>query len=203
MPAIVYGQREAQRALSVPRAAFESVWSRVGESGVVTLEIGEQRETVLIYDVARDVISEAPVHVDFYRINVRERVKVRVPLEFVGDSSAVRDLEGVLVKNVHEVEIEALPGDLPKSILADISSMDSFDDRILVSDLKAPQGVTVVGDADTIVASVMPPRSEAELEALEVKPVESVADIEVVAKRGKEDGAEAEATEGAEPAAQP
>lgn len=189
LPAIVYGQRERPRAVSVARAQFENVWTSVGESGLVTLAIGDEREAVLIHDVSRDVLSEAPLHVDFYRVNLQERVNVRVPLEFTGESPAVRDLEGVLVKNVHEVQLEALPGDLPKSITVDISALRTFDDYILLGGLSVPQGVALAGEPETIVASVMPPRSEAELEALEAKPVESVADIEVVAKRGKEEGA--------------
>lgn len=204
VPAIVYGQKETPRAVAVPRTAFETIWASVGESGVVTLTIGDERETVLIHAVSRDVLSAAPLHIDFYRINADERVSVSVPLEFVGDAPAVRDLEGVLVKNIHEVEVEALPGDLPKSIRVDISSLASFDDRILLRDLRLAQEATLTGEPETIVASVMPPRSEAELEALEAKPAESVAEIEVVGKRGKEEEApETEAPTAEETRAQP
>jgi large subunit ribosomal protein L25 len=117
-----------------------------------------------------------------------EKIKTEVELVFVGDSPAVKELSGVLVKNMDKVEIECLPADLPSSIEVDISPMKTFDDYIYVKDLKIGKGVEIELDLETVVALVSPPRSEEELKGLEEK-VES--DVTTVEGMVKEEPAEA------------
>jgi len=143
------------------------------------------------------------MHVDFYQVRMDEAVRVAVPLEFVGSSSAIVTMGGILVKALQELEIESLPGAIPETIKVDISSLKTFEDNIYVRDLKVPSGVKVLADENTPVASVQPPRSEEELKALEEKPVAEVREVIVETeekKKEREAAASAEAESAGETA---
>lgn len=192
LPAVLYGQGSPTLSLAVPTAAFHALWRRSGESTLFVLDVmGEEDkrkpETVIIHDVARGPLHGEVIHVDFYRVNMAEALRMSVLLEFVGESLAVKEQEGVLVKQVHEIEIEALPGNLPKSIVIDISSLRTFDDLITLRQIALPPGVKAFGEDDMIIAAVKPPRSAEELAGLEAQAAPNVADIELSEKRGKEE----------------
>ena len=116
-------------------------------------------------------------------------------LKFIGESAAVKQENGIFIHALNEVEVEALPQDLPKEILVDISSLAAFGDKIKVADLKIPGGVKILAQAEEILATVVPPRSDKELADLEEKPQEEVGEIKVV-------GEEKKAAEAAEKAAE-
>lgn len=101
-------------------------------------------------------------------------------LIFEGEAPAVKNLEGVLIKNITEVEVEALPKDLPHEIKVDISCLETFDEHIKIKDLKLPEGVKVLAEPEEVIALVTPPRTKEELEELEEKPEEKVEEVEGV-----------------------
>lgn len=199
IPAVIYGENLANIAVTVQKKEFEKLLHGVGESMFFGLKIAgsEDAETVIVHDVERDPLDDQVRHVDFYRINMAKPIRVRVPLEFVGESPAVAMLGGVLVKNIHEAEVEALPQQLPKSLTADITSLKNFDDQIFVRDIALPEGVTIMEDKDAVVAAVQAPRTEKELETLGTQPEVSLESIEVE-KRGKEEVPEGESSEASE-----
>lgn len=187
VPAVLYGSGEESRSLSVSRIDLEKVWRMAGESSLITLAIeGGASKNVLIHDIARDPLHDHPLHVDFYAVRMDRPIEASVSLKFVGEAEAVKALGGVLVKVVHEIEIEALPSDLMHEIEVDVSKLATFESRITVADLAIPKGVTVKIDLETVVALVEPPRSEEELAALETKEeAASLEGIEVVGKKEK------------------
>lgn len=188
MPAVFYGKKEASTPVSVSMAEFEKVWKKAGESSVVTLQTEKGDVEALIHEVDLDPVTEMPRHADFYVFEKGHKIKIDVPLEFIGVSPAVKDLGGILIKVLHELEIEAMPKDLPQKIEVDISPLVNFESQILASHVKLPDGVTLVEDATEVVALVSMPKEEKEDEA----PVDLSA-IEVE-KKGKkeEEGAEGE-----------
>jgi len=193
IPAVIYGHGIKSEPLYVEKKDFLKTYKEAGESTLITLEIGGKNRNVLIHDVARDALSEGIIHVDFYQVRMDEKIKAEVPLNFIGESDAVKSEGGVLVKNIQELEIEALPKDLPHHIDIDISALKTFDDHIFVKDLSIPDNVKILVQTDEIIASVMPPRSEEELAALEEKVEEKVEEVKVVGEEEK--AAEAEAPE--------
>ena len=98
-----------------------------------------------------------------------EKVKVKIPLHFVGEAPAVKALGGTLVKNLTEVEVECLPGDLPRDIEVSIVPLETFENAIRVSDLKVDEKVTILGNTEEVVVTVAAPRTEEEMKALEEK----------------------------------
>jgi large subunit ribosomal protein L25 len=113
-----------------------------------------------------------------------EKIKTKVSLEFIGEAPAVKDKGGILNKAMSEIEVEALPADLPRHLELDLSSLDDIDKSIYVKDIKVPAGVKVLVDADTVVATVTPPVAE------EVKVTEEVVDVSAVKVEGEEKRAE-------------
>jgi large subunit ribosomal protein L25 len=137
---------------------------------VIKLKIDEKSKNVLIHDVAKDPVNDKIIHVDFYEVRMDKAIRTEVPLVFEGEAPAVKNLEGVLVKNITEVEVEALPKDLPHEIKIDISSLETFDDHIRIKDLKLSEGVKILAELEETIVSVIPPRTQEEIEELEKKP---------------------------------
>jgi large subunit ribosomal protein L25 len=163
---------------------FEKIYKKVGESKFFPLKIEGKRKKyeVLIKEIQRDPLTGKPTHVDFYQPPLKEKIETKIPLIFEGTSKAIKELGGILVKNISEVEIKALPKDLPKEIKVDIGSLKTFNDRILIRDLKLPKGVKALRKPEEIVAFVSPPEKVEELE----KPIEEkVEKIEEKTEEGK------------------
>lgn len=181
MPAELYGNKIQNLHLSVGQNEFEKVLRKVGESTIIELMTEDgQKHNVLIHDVQRHFLTSLPIHVDFLEVSMTEKLTATVALEFVGESFAVKNLGAVLVRQLDEVEVECLPGDLPSSIEVDISKLATLEDSIHVKDLSVSDKVKVVTDGEELVAKVQPPRNvEAEL----AEPiVEDVTKVEGVVK---------------------
>lgn len=167
LPVVLYGPDVESVPLSVSARDFGKVLRQAGETSLVTLKLENDKEyNVLIHDVAKDPLTLKPIHADFYAVRMDRPIEAKVPLAFVGESPAVKNEGGILVKVLHELEVKALPKDLPHEIAVDLSQLGTFDDKIYVRDLTLPSNVAAHAPADEVVALVEPPRSEAELEEL-------------------------------------
>ncbi len=180
IPAVFYGKKEEATSIVVSKAEFEKVLKEAGESSIINLHGDAIDVDVLIHEVDLDPVTDYPRHADFYAIEKGKKLEVKIPLEFIGVSPAVKDLGAILVKVMHEVEVEALPKDLPHTLTVDISSLVAFNDVITAAEIKLPAGVELKDKAENIVASVSEPKEE----VVEVAPVDLSA-IEVH-KKGKE-----------------
>ena len=121
-----------------------------------------------------------------FEVNMDEKIKARVQFVFIGESPAVKADGGVLVRAMQEIEIEALPKDLPKEIMIDISSLATFEDKIHIKDLKLSGGIRILTNLNETIALVAPPRSDKEMEELETKPFEAaVSEVKVVGEEAK------------------
>ncbi len=152
VPAVVYGRSQEATPISVNRKEFEKVFRDAGESTVITLVGLDADKEALIQEVSVHPVSGLPLHVDFYAIQKGQTVTVSVPLEFEGVSPAVKELGAMLVKVMHEIEMEVLPGELPQEIIVDVSSLKAIDDKIFVSDLKLPPSAVITADPEEVVA---------------------------------------------------
>jgi large subunit ribosomal protein L25 len=171
IPAVVYGQGQKNQNLTVVKGEFEKILREVGTSSIILLSIeGDGQKNVLVHEIGHNPLTGDSDHIDFYEISMKEKITTTIPLHFVGDSSAVIELGGTLVTNKDEIEVECLPGDLPPGIEVDITPLVDFEAEIRVSDLKIPEGVEVKDEAEEMVATVEPPRSEEELAELEETP---------------------------------
>jgi large subunit ribosomal protein L25 len=186
LPGVVYGAVE-NTALTLSMRDFQKVFKEAGESEAISLEVGGKSIPVLIHEVQHDPVREFPVHVDFYAVDLKKEVTVSVPLEFTGESPAAKKGLGSLVKVMHEIEVKALPTNLPHAIEVDLNSLETLESQITVSDLKFPEGVTPTAKEGDVVAAIAVIKEEVE----EVAPVDLTA-IEVEQKGKKEEEAPAE-----------
>ena len=170
---------------------FKKVWHKAGESSTVKITADKLVVDTLIHDVQCDPVTDEPIHVDFLVIDMNKSIKVKIPLEFTGESQAVKGGLGILVKVLYEIEVEALPKDLPHNFVIDISKLVDVKSQILVSDIVLPKGVTVISKGSDVVAAIAEQKEEKE----EVAPVDLSA-IEVEKKGKKEE----EGVEGVAPA---
>lgn len=192
VPGVLYGPASKPSVLSVARKEFARVFKEAGESSLVSLEVGEVKIPVLIRGVQRHPVSGEPIHVDFYQPRLDEKIKIMVPVRLEGEAPAQKELEGTLIQNVHEVEVEALPQDLPYEIAVDVTGLKTFEDRILVENLVVGSKVEVVSEKDWIVAQVVPAENVEEELAKPVEEAEAVASVEKVEEKKDEEEAEEE-----------
>lgn len=190
IPAIVYGSGFDTLAISVDELEFSKVFEQAGESSLINLGIdGDKSEKVLVQDIQRDPVTLNVIHIDFYKVNMKEKIKTAIPIVEIGEAPAIVDLEGTLVTNKDEVEVECLPADLIPEIEVDLSVLKTFDDTIHVFDLKVPAGIEILDDPDEVVFLIQPPRSDEELAELEEEVKEDVESVEVEREK-KEEGEE-------------
>jgi large subunit ribosomal protein L25 len=190
LPAVVYGRSEESTPISVDRKQFEKVFHAAGESTVIALSgLGEHKDA-LIHEVNLDPVTGVPVHVDFYAISKGQTVTVAIPLEFIGESPAVKDKGGILVKVLHDIEVTCEPKDLPHGIKVDISKLTELDSQIKIKDLGLAANHQLSIDADEVVAMI----DVAKDEPVEEAPAD-ISAIEISEERGKKEE-EGEAAEG-------
>jgi len=186
IPGILYGRQIENVMLWLDRKKFGKLHEETGESTVFKLALdGKDERNVLIKEVQKDVLTGEPRHVDFYQVRMDEEIEAEVELVFKGESAAVKELGGILVKNMDAIDVKCLPGDLPPEIEVDITPIKTFDDYIYVKDLPVSEKVEVLADAETVVAMVSPPRSEEELAGLETEVKEDVTKVEGVVKEAE------------------
>lgn len=171
LPAVLYGEGVPSRPIAVPHKDFEKVYREAGESTLVKLELEDKPFNVLVYDVKKDIISGILLHADFYAVRMDKEIRTKIHIEFLGESPAAKNEGGILVKVLQDIEVEALPQDLPHELKADLASLSLIGSRLLVKDIFLPKGVKILADPEEVVVLVEAPRSEEELTALKEKTV--------------------------------
>ena len=187
LPGVLYGPKmKTATSIEINLKEFEKIYKAAGESSLISLEVDNKKFLVLIHEMARDPLTNKPIHIDFYQPSLEKEVAVTLPLVFEGEALAVKDSGGTLVKNISEIEVKALPQNLPHEIKVNIENLKTFADNILIKDLKLPEGVKVQRKAKEIVAHVLAPvKVEEEL----VKPIEEkVEEVEKVEEKKVEKG---------------
>jgi len=187
IPAIVYGHKVKNILLDLDEKEFIRVFKTAGESSLIELDVEGEKEKrpVLVHEMQKDSVTDKIIHIDFFQASLKEKVEVKVALAFEGVSLAVKELGGTLVKNISEIEVKALPQNLPHEIKVSIDRLNTFEDHILVKDLNLPKDVEVGASPDEIVASVSAPAKVEEELAKEIE--EKVEDVEKVEKKEKKE----------------
>lgn len=184
LPGVLYGPKIDNRPLEIDLKEFEKIYKEAGESSLISLEIDKKKFLVLIHEVKLDSLTEKPIHVDFYQPRLEEEVTAEVPLVFEGEAGAVKDLGGTLVKNISEVEVKALPQNLPHEIKVNIDRLKTFEDNILIKDLIISEEVKILKEPKEVVVAVSPPEKvEEELEKPIEEKVEEVEKVEEKAEK--------------------
>jgi len=185
LPAVVYGTQAKTTPITLDMIEFEKVWQEAGESSVITLTGVQGVDSVLVQEVQFEPLYQTLVHADLRAVEANVVIEATVPLVFEGVAPAEKDLGGVLMKVMYEVDVRSLPKDLPHALTVDISSLETFDDVIRLKDIAIPSGVEVVGDAEETIVLVQAAKEEQEEEV-----ATDVSAVEVEEKGKKEEETE-------------
>ena len=191
VPGVVYGQHAEAQAVSLNRKSLGQALHKAS-GGVIDLELADQPTLhVLVREVQRHTTKHNILHIDFMAVSMTEKVKLHVPVVHEGQAPVMANADMVLVRGQDNVEIECLPGDIPEHLVADLSTLLTVDDEILVKELKVPAGVKVLTEGDHVVYAVTLSRAGAVEEAAEIV-APSADEVEVVTKRKPKEEAESD-----------
>lgn len=159
---VLYGKGVENKNIKIKKSDFNKVFSEAGESNLIDLDLGAESVKVLVKDTQRDIVKNFFTHVDFYQVNMKEKITTEIPLHFIGEAKAIKELGGTLMKDMDSLEVECLPSDLVDHIDVDISVLKTFDDAIRVNDLTLPKGLALVHHTNEMIAAVKEPKIEEE-----------------------------------------
>jgi large subunit ribosomal protein L25 len=159
LPGNVYGKKVKSLSVQVPLKDFVKIYKEVGETGLVELEVGKEKKPVLVHNLQKNPVTDEAVHVDFLQVDLKEKVTAKVPVELIGESPAEKQGLGTVVQQLNEIEVEALPGDLPEKFEIDKGTLIEVDQAVKVLDLKVDKAkVEIKTDLEGIVVKVEPPQ---------------------------------------------
>lgn len=166
LPANVYGKKIKSEEVQVDSKEFRKVFEQAGETGIIELTIGSVKKPVLVHDVQLNSLSDEPIHVDFMQVDLNEKVTATVPVEVEGESPAEKAGIGTVVKLLNEIEVKALPANLPEKFVIDASKLEEVDQVIKIADLDYDRAkVEIEVDPEELVVKVEPPQKEEVVEA--------------------------------------
>lgn len=167
LPANIFGKKIKSEAITVKYKEFKDLFEKAGETQIVDLD----GKPVLVSNLQIDPVTSDYIHVDFRQVDLTEKITAKVPVEIVGESPAEKQNLGTVVQQISEIEVEALPTDLPEKIEIDATLLVEVDQMIFVKDLKIDKKVTIKTDLESIVVKVEPPTKEEVVEVIpEVAP---------------------------------
>lgn len=158
LPANIYGKKIKSLSVQLPLKDFLPIYQKAGETALIELKISgeEKKRPILIHNVQLDSVSDQPLHADFYQVDLKQKITTDIPAELIGESPAVAQKIGILIQPLDEIEVEALPTDLPDKFEVDISSLKEVNNVIVVGDLKSPAGVQILNSPKEILAKIEP-----------------------------------------------
>ncbi len=185
LPANIYGKKVKSQAVVVKEKEFAKVFKEAGETSIIELMLGKVKKPVLIHNVQTDPVSDMPLHVDFHQVDLKEKVMANVPVEVLGEAPAEKQGLGTMVQYIDEIDVEALPAELPEKFEVDISGLEEVNAAIFVKDLKYDKKkIEIKLDDEEVVVKIEPLRKEEE--------VAPPAEEEVVGEEEEKEGEEVE-----------
>jgi large subunit ribosomal protein L25 len=159
LAAVVYGHNAKPTPLVLDRLEFQKVFVKSGRTHLVDLVVdGDKAEKVLVREIQTHPRRLGPIHVDFYQVNLEEKITVEVPVHLVGESAAVKRGDADILQPLHTLRVECLPSDIPEAFEVDLTPLEEIESELRISDLKIPKGVTVLIDPEELVVKIIKKR---------------------------------------------
>ena len=186
-PANIYGPKVESTAVQVPTEELRHVLKTAGRNDIVYLRLdGDEPRPTFVREIQQNPVTDAILHVDFFQISLRDKVRAEVPIHLVGLSPAVDTFGGILMHGLDHVTVEALPTEVPSFLELDVSPLVEINQALHVSNLELPEDVTLLTDPEQVVAKVAPPAVEPEPEVEEEE--EEAVEGEAAEEEGAEEG---------------
>lgn len=187
LPGILYGYQIDSTPILMELREASRVLAHASSSQLITINLDGKEFATLVREKQRDFIKGTLLHVDFQVVSLTEKIRTSVGIELSGTSPAVKDFNGVIVQELDEVEVEALPQDLPDKFVVDISGLTKIGDAVFVRDLNVPSGIEILNEPDEVVVIVTGAAPEISEEEIS----EEISEPEVI-ERGKKEEEEIE-----------
>lgn len=163
VPANIFGTGIKSVSITVENKNFKKTFDEAGETGIIEISVGKASHPVLVTGVQYHPVTDNILHIDFRQVDLKAKITANVPVEIIGEAPAEKTGLGVLVQQLSEIEVQALPLDLPDKFEVDVSKLETLDDSILVSDLKVDSTkVEILDSGDRVIANVSAVRQEEE-----------------------------------------
>lgn len=188
VPAFIYGKSTDTKSISLDSIELIKTLREGGRNAIIKLDLNGKSHSVMLYEMQTDPLKNEIVHADFHVVNLKEDVEVEVPITLTGDAAGVKD-GGVLQQPMYQVSITAKPGDIPQSIEVDITDL-GVNDTLTIKDVKVSGKYTLNHEEDEVVASILPPKQEEEIDSGEQQ--EPGEPERVEGRENKEDSSEEE-----------
>jgi large subunit ribosomal protein L25 len=153
IPGVIYGGDKKPIEISLPEKELMAIRKKAGKNAILHLQLGGATETVIVKELQRHPVTDRPVHADFQRISMTQKIEARVPLHITGEAPGVKNNGGTMVHDLRELRVRALPAKIPQSISVDISHLE-INMHVSVKDLQVPPDIEVLDAADHMVVSV-------------------------------------------------
>jgi large subunit ribosomal protein L25 len=193
LAAVVYGHNTKPTPLVLDRLEFQKVFLKSGRTHLVDLVVDGRTDKVLVREIQTHPRRLGPIHVDFYQVNLEEKITVEVPVHLVGESAAVKRGDADILQPIHSLRVECLPSDIPEAFEVDMTPLEEIESEVRISDIKMPKGVTVLIDPEELVVKIIKKREMKVEEEVPTAEAALVGEGEAAAE-----GEEAAAEEGAE-----
>src|SRR3982074_2775454 len=155
----VYGHNTKPTPLVLDRLEFQKVFLKSGRTHLVDLIVdGDRTDKVLGREIQPHPRRLGPIHVDFYQVNLEEKITVEVPVHLVGESAAVKRGDADVLQPIHTLRVECLPSDIPEAFEVDMAPLEDIGSELRISDIKLPKGVTVLIDPEELVVKIIKKR---------------------------------------------
>jgi large subunit ribosomal protein L25 len=188
VPAIIYGQAEPV-SIQIETLPLRRALRVAGMTQLATIDVDGKMYTVLAREIQQHVTRRDILHVDFFEVDMKSTITSEAEIITIGESPTVESGEGMINVTLYSVEIECLPDDLISSLEVDLGLIQTTDDAIYVSDLVAPDGVTILTDPETQIARFEFSRADIEEEEEEEFGEMEAGDVEVIGEEGDEETA--------------
>ncbi len=193
IPANIFGKDLKSISVQVDLKEFQKAFREAGETALVDVKVGADTFPSLIHNLQRDPRYDSVIHVDFHKVNLKEKITTAVPVILEGESPAAKSGIGLLLQTLNEVEVECLPTDIPQNFVVDAEKLTEVGQTVHVKDLKVEKDkVEIKTDAEEVVVSVQNAEMKEVIEETPVTPE----DVEATSEKGE--GEEGETTEGEE-----
>jgi len=164
LPGNIYGKKIKSESITIELKEFKTIFKEAGETNIVNVALDGKNRPTLIHNVQTDPVTDIPLHVDFLQVDLKQKVTAQIPVEIVGESPAEKQGVGTVVQHADEIEVEALPAELPENFVIDASKLENVDDQVQIKDLSIDKSkVEVKDDLEKVIAKVEPLRKEEEV----------------------------------------
>lgn len=185
LPAVLYGRDMEPTPISLNARDASRILASLGSSSLIKIDLEGEELNALVRDRQRDYLKAMFLHVDFQVVSMTEKIRANVAIHVTGTSPALSDYNAIVEQLINEIEVEALPGNLPEKFVVDVSALTEIGDQILVKDLDIPEGVTITLDLEETIVSITAATAAVEEEEEEIE--EEILEEPEVIEKGKRD----------------